>query len=91
VAPRLAVMASDAQPKKSKWGVSALLQQAVSGVESRLDVILANEDELPTKTTPQKPTNRDERSSSTSSPVKPAINCTLLTDLPRSNPLSLTI
>lgn len=63
-------MASEAS-KKSKWGVSSFLQQAVSGVESRLDVILANEDDLPPKKITQKPSQADERSSpSAASPVK---------------------
>ncbi|EEA20389.1 hypothetical protein PMAA_042350 [Talaromyces marneffei ATCC 18224] len=44
---------SNAQQTKSRWGVGALLQQAVSGVESRLDTILANDDEPP-KTSGQK-------------------------------------
>lgn len=55
-------MASEA-PKKSKWGVSAFLQQAVSGVESRLDIILANEEDSPPKKSQQKPSQTEERSS----------------------------
>lgn len=34
-------------PQGKKWGVGSFLQQAVSGVESRLDVILANEEDAP--------------------------------------------
>lgn len=40
---------SSSQSGKSKWGMTALLQQAVSGVESRLDTILANDEDLPKK------------------------------------------
>ncbi|KAL1966466.1 hypothetical protein VTN77DRAFT_4388 [Rasamsonia byssochlamydoides] len=54
-------MSSNAQPTKSKWGVTAFLQQAVSGVESRLDVILANDEDLPPKKPPPKGSQTDER------------------------------
>lgn len=40
-------MPSNAPQGKTKWGVGSFFQQAVSGVESRLDVILANEDDAP--------------------------------------------
>lgn len=40
---------SNSQSGKSRWGMTTLLQQAVSGVESRLDSILANEEDLPKK------------------------------------------
>lgn len=42
-------MSSNAQPTKPRWGVGAFLQSAVSGVESRLDNILANDEEPPRK------------------------------------------
>jgi hypothetical protein len=35
---------SNSQTSKSKWGVGSFFQQAVAGVESRLDTILAEED-----------------------------------------------
>jgi hypothetical protein len=38
-------MPTNAPQGKTKWGVGSLFQQAVSGVESRLDVILANEED----------------------------------------------
>lgn len=38
---------ANTQQTKSRWGVGALFQQAVSGVESRLDTILANDDDTP--------------------------------------------
>lgn len=62
-------MTSNAQPTKSRWGVGALLQQAVSGVESRLDTILANDDE-PAKTPGQK--TDDAATKSTLTAAKPA-------------------
>ncbi|KUL91392.1 hypothetical protein ZTR_01733 [Talaromyces verruculosus] len=62
-------MTSNAQPTKSRWGVGALLQQAVSGVESRLDTILANDDEPP-KTSGQKAD--DAATKSTLTTAKPA-------------------
>lgn len=37
-------MAQNSQQTKPKWGVGSFLQQAVAGVESRLDQILAEED-----------------------------------------------
>lgn len=44
-------MSQNQQPSKSRWGVGAFLQQAVAGVESGLDRILAEEDDLPLKPT----------------------------------------
>jgi hypothetical protein len=38
-------MSSNAAPTKPRWAVGAFLQSAVSGVESRLDNILANDEE----------------------------------------------
>ena len=38
-------MAQNTQSPKSKWGVGALFQQAVAGVESRLDNILLDPEE----------------------------------------------
>ncbi|GIC92032.1 M protein repeat protein [Aspergillus udagawae] len=38
-------MAQNTQGSKSKWKVGSFLQQAVAGVESRLDMILAEEEE----------------------------------------------
>jgi hypothetical protein len=40
-------MPSNAPQGKNKWGVGSFFQQAVSGVESRLDVILAYDEDLP--------------------------------------------
>ncbi|KAK2761560.1 hypothetical protein FQN54_001388 [Arachnomyces sp. PD_36] len=37
--------------RTSKWGVGSFFQQAVAGVESRLDTILAEEDAAPNKST----------------------------------------
>ncbi|KAJ5561945.1 hypothetical protein N7535_003593 [Penicillium sp. DV-2018c] len=37
-------MAQNSQAQKSKWGVGSFLQQAVAGVESRLDQILLDEE-----------------------------------------------
>lgn len=38
-------MAQNQQTHKSKWGVGAFFQQAVAGVESRLDNILLDDEE----------------------------------------------
>jgi hypothetical protein len=38
-------MAQNSQGSKSKWKVGSFLQQAVAGVESRLDMILAEEED----------------------------------------------
>lgn len=38
-------MAQNQQTQKTKWGVGAFFQQAVAGVESRLDNILLDEEE----------------------------------------------
>jgi hypothetical protein len=38
-------MAQNTQGSKSKWKVGSFLQQAVAGVESRLDMILAEEED----------------------------------------------
>lgn len=62
-------MTSNAQPTKSRWGVGALLQQAVSGVESRLDTILANDDESPKTSGPKAD---DAATKSTLTAAKPA-------------------
>lgn len=51
-------MSSNAQPSRSRWGVSALLQQ----VESKLDVILANDEDLPPKKTPPNGNQTDSQS-----------------------------
>jgi hypothetical protein len=37
-------MAQNSQTQKPKWGVGSFLQQAVAGVESRLDHILMDEE-----------------------------------------------
>lgn len=37
-------MAQNSQTQKPKWGVGSFLQQAVAGVESRLDNILMDEE-----------------------------------------------
>ena len=44
-------MSSNSQSAKpsSRWGDTALLQQAVAGVESRLDTILAEEEDVAPK------------------------------------------
>lgn len=38
-------MAQNSQPQKPKWAVGNFFQQAVAGVESRLDNILLDEEE----------------------------------------------
>lgn len=38
-------MAQDPQGNKPKWKVGSFLQQAVAGVESKLDLILAEEEQ----------------------------------------------
>lgn len=38
-------MAQDPQGSKPKWKVGSFLQQAVAGVESKLDLILSEEEE----------------------------------------------
>lgn len=38
-------MAQNSQGSKSKWGVGSLFQQAVAGVESRLDNILMDQED----------------------------------------------
>ena len=52
---------SGSTPKASRWG--SLLQQAVAGVESRLDTILAETDETTGKATvlPEKPSQQSKR------------------------------
>lgn len=65
-------MASNMQTTKSRWGVSSLLQQAVSGVESRLDVLLANEEDFQ-----KKPLSKEERINQSGSPTpKQVVGCT---------------
>lgn len=46
-------MAQNQQTQKSKWGVGAFFQQAVAGVESRLDNILLDEEERQKTSSPK--------------------------------------
>lgn len=48
-------MAQNSQAQKPKWGVGSFFQQAVAGVESRLDLILMDEEGNQTNST-AKPT-----------------------------------
>jgi TATA element modulatory factor len=75
-------MLPNTPPTKSKWGVSALLQQAVSGVESRLDVLLANEDDLPPKKIPTKASSSEERGQNAASAPKSAVECMIPPSIP---------
>lgn len=57
-------MAQNPQAPKSKWGVGNFLQQAVAGVESRLDNILMDQEEA------QKASNTKPKEAETSaSPI----------------------
>jgi hypothetical protein len=57
-------MAQNSQAPKSKWGVGSLFQQAVAGVESRLDNILMDQEEA------QKASNtKPKEAETTASPV----------------------
>lgn len=40
-------MAQNQQAPKPKWGVGSFFQQAVAGVESKLDLMLAEGEEVP--------------------------------------------
>lgn len=57
-------MAQDSQAAKSKWGVGNFFQQAVAGVESRLDNILLDQDENPAP-----PAAKPEKNENASAPV----------------------
>lgn len=57
-------MPSNSQPAKaSKWSVGSFLQQAVAGVESRLDTILAENDDDETVNEGNKQEKQTEQSS----------------------------
>lgn len=62
-------MAQNSQTQKSKWGMGSFLQQAVAGVESRLDHILMDEENNQTT----KPT---EAHDGPPQPTKPPVPCT---------------
>lgn len=47
-------MTQNPQTPKSKWGMGSFFQQAVAGVESRLDNILADGEEIPQHSIPSK-------------------------------------
>ncbi|EED24112.1 M protein repeat protein [Talaromyces stipitatus ATCC 10500] len=75
-------MTSNSQQAKSRWGVGALLQQAVSGVESRLDTILANDDETPKSSAPKAD---DAASKSSLTATKAATGVTRTSSTARKN------
>ena len=57
-------MSQGSQGSKPKWKVGSFLQQAVAGVESRLDLILAEEEDqkqLQAKNATTKPKRADEQ------------------------------
>lgn len=62
-------MAQNPQAQKSKWGVGAFFQQAVAGVESRLDNILLDEEERQKASSAVSGENRDAGSPVTRSPA----------------------
>lgn len=53
-------MTQNSQATRPKWAVGSFFQQAVAGVESRLDLILADPDEAPSKNAATK-AKQDER------------------------------
>ncbi|KAJ5152066.1 hypothetical protein N7492_010361 [Penicillium capsulatum] len=61
-------MAQNSQAQKPKWGVGNFFQQAVAGVESRLDNILLDQDEAP-KPPAAKPEKNESPSPVTRSPA----------------------
>lgn len=69
-------MAQNQQPQKSKWGVGSFLQQAVAGVESRLDLMLADSEDLPPKAAATKSKSNENVSQMAGSTVtKPRTPC----------------
>lgn len=56
-------MAQNSQAPKSKWGVGNFFQQAVAGVESRLDNILMDQEDA------QKEKAKPKEAESTASPI----------------------
>lgn len=64
-------MAQNSQTQKQKWGVGSFFQQAVAGVESRLDHILMDEEGNQTGST-AKPT---ETQGGEAPPAKAPVAC----------------
>ena len=56
-------MDQNPQASKPKWAVGSFLQQAVAGVESRLDHILADPEDLPEKSAVAAKLKQDEAAS----------------------------
>lgn len=57
-------MAQNSQAHKSKWGVGSFFQQAVAGVESRLDNILMDQED-----TQRASNTKSKDAESTASPI----------------------
>ncbi|KAJ5091823.1 M protein repeat protein [Penicillium alfredii] len=67
-------MAQNSQAAKQKWGMGSFFQQAVAGVESRLDNILMDPDEIATKPASAKATETEKAEASAPAPVpKPPV------------------
>lgn len=64
-------MAQNSQAQKPKWAMGNFFQQAVAGVESRLDNILLDQDE-----TPNPPTTRPENNESAPPVTRSPAGCT---------------
>ncbi|KAG0155300.1 hypothetical protein PDIDSM_875 [Penicillium digitatum] len=62
-------MAQNSQTQKSKWGVGSFFQQAVAGVESRLDHILMDEEGNQTGSIAKPTENQEREASSTKAPI----------------------
>lgn len=62
-------MAQNSQTQKSKWGVGSFFQQAVAGVESRLDHILMDEEGNQTGSIAKPTENQGGEASSTKAPI----------------------
>ena len=74
-------MAQNSQTQKPKWGVGSFFQQAVAGVESRLDHILMDEEGNQTGST-AKPT---ETQGGEAPPTKAPVACMKSTTLMRTS------
>ncbi|KAJ5893991.1 hypothetical protein N7495_005682 [Penicillium taxi] len=62
-------MAQNSQPSKSKWGVGTLFQQAVAGVESRLDHILLDEADRQKSQSQSQPSNEKLTENANTAPI----------------------
>jgi hypothetical protein len=62
-------MAQEPKTQKQKWGMGSFLQQAVAGVESRLDHILMDEDGNQTSATGKSIENKNGEAPAAKSPA----------------------